>query len=116
MTITGSTLEDKVREQRSEILNLQSQLREANTEIEALRQQLDRTEPTLMWWVQSKVHRQRWMLHRLQRRVVAQRAVLARLDVLGRGLTREEWVELRDTALPSVTEAFQTVGWIPPSE
>lgn len=102
-------LRDKLTAARSEAYDLRA-------EISALQAQLDGNIPKATSWLQWKVWRQRVMLDILNKRVVAQRAVLRRLDVLGRGLTRDEWIALRDTVLPSIEEAFQYEGWVPPKE
>lgn len=52
-----------------------------------------------MQWLQRKCQAQRAALHGLNRRVVAQRAVLRRLAELGMALSPEEWTQLRQAGL-----------------
>lgn len=52
-----------------------------------------------MQWLQRKCHAQRAALQVLNRRVVAQRAVLHRLAELGMALSPEEWTRLRQAGL-----------------
>lgn len=103
------TLRDKLTEARSEVYDLRG-------EVTALRAQLEGDLPKATGWLQWKVWRQRNALSRLQRRVVAQRAVLRRIDELGRGLSREEWIALRDEAKDHEIEAFVAEDWMPPKE
>lgn len=113
MTVIDKTeldvLRDKLTEARSEVYELKG-------EVTALRAQLEGDLPKATAWLQWKVWRQRSALSRLQHRVVSQRAVLRRIDSLGRGLTREEWLTLRDEAEDHETEAFLAEGWVPPKE
>lgn len=75
------------------------ELRELRAERDALRAQLEGDLPRATAWLQWKVWRQRTALDALERRVLSQRRVLRALDERGRGLTREEWLEVR-AALP----------------
>lgn len=52
-----------------------------------------------MQWLQRKCQAQRAALHGLNRRVIAQRAVLRRLAELGMALSPEEWTRLRQAGL-----------------
>jgi hypothetical protein len=71
------------------------ELRELRAERDALRAQLEGDLPRATAWLQWKVWRQRTALDALERRVLSQRRVLRVLDERGRGLTREEWLEVR---------------------
>lgn len=50
-------------------------------------------------WLQTKVAAQKKALRRLDRRVVAQRAVLRKLTDLGYALTFEQWTEVREAPM-----------------
>jgi hypothetical protein len=80
---------------------LQQQLASSQMELEQLRAQLSGEVPESMRWLQRKVNVQRAALHRLQRRVVAQRAVPRALDRLGRSLTPAELAKC-PTATPDI--------------
>ena len=114
MTVTEAQPET-VRLQRA-LRDARLELHETRNERDALQAQLEGNIPAATSWLQTKVWRQRLQLRRLERRVIAQRAVLRRLDELGRGLTYDEWVQLRDTVLPAVGDAFADQGWTPPKE
>ena len=64
-------------------------------------------DPTEQSWLQQKVQAQRVALHRLNIRVVSQRAVLRKLTELGRELSDSEWEELR-VECPKVTDVTTT--------
>lgn len=69
--------------QREEIMSLREDLMIAKANAEG-------DYPTAQSWLQRKVARQRRALHRLNRRVVAQRFELRTVNEMGRGLSVEE--------------------------
>jgi hypothetical protein len=72
-----------------------SEIRELKGEIEALKAQLEGDIPKATAWLQWKCWRQRKALDTLNHKVVSQRFVLRTLEELGRGLTRDEYIEAR---------------------
>jgi hypothetical protein len=75
----------------AEVTALRARLVEVTAERDALRAQLEGDLPEAMRWLQRKVWRQRAALDALNRRVLAQRIVLRKLDELGRSLTTDEY-------------------------
>ena len=65
-------------------------------ELHALREVVAGNIPEAMSWLQMKVDRQKKALDALNRKVVAQRFVLRTQEELGRGLSREEYLEARN--------------------
>jgi hypothetical protein len=61
-------------------------------------------------WLQWKNARQRVALHRLTRRVTAQRAVLRRLAETGREPTDEDWEVIRTSIAADLEDALAEVG------
>lgn len=61
----------------------------------ALQAQLDGNIPSATFWLQHKVDRQAAALDALNRKVITQRFVLRETNRLGRGLTREEYLQAR---------------------
>lgn len=76
-------------------INPDLELRELRAEVGALRAQLEGDLPRATSWLQWKVWRQREELDRLNRRILSQRLALRTLEELGRGLSREEYLEAR---------------------
>ena len=72
------------------------ELRELRAEVDALRAQLEGDLPRATSWLQWKVWRQRAELDRLNRRILSQRLALRTLEALGRGLSREEYLQARE--------------------
>lgn len=68
---------------------------ELQAEIAALRAQLDGDPSISQSFYQRKAYRQRAALDALNRKVVSQRFTLRTLEQLGRGLSREEYLEAR---------------------
>lgn len=115
MTVTEVSELERLRAQLAELRREASSLRLDNDLLTSQLKQEGLPETTR--WLQGKVWNQKWHLRRLERRVVAQRAILRRIEELGRGLTSDEWVELRDTYTEGyVREAWQGEGWVPPKE
>jgi hypothetical protein len=77
------------RDMRQEILELQR-------ERDALLKQIEGDPELSLYFYQRKAIRQRDALDRLNRRVVSQRFQLRTLNELGRGLTKEEFLEARN--------------------
>lgn len=71
------------------------EIRELKLEIETLKAQLEGDIPKATYWLQTKVWRQRKALDNLNRRVVTQRFIIRTLEEMGRGLSREEYLEAR---------------------
>jgi hypothetical protein len=77
--------------------DLREQYLEARGEIIALKQALNGHPDWTASWLMAKVERQRRALDRLTLTVTGQRLALRALNKLGRGLTRQEYVEERAT-------------------
>lgn len=75
--------------------DLRAQIFQLTAERDALRAQLEGNVPKATAWLQHKVWSQRSALDILNRRVVSQRFVLRTLEELGRGLTKEEYLQAR---------------------
>jgi len=83
MTVTDTTMAQRIVELESEVNHL--------------RAQLEGDMPKATGFLQWKVWRQRNALDILNHKVVTQRFVLRTLEELGRGLTREEYIKARDS-------------------
>lgn len=85
---------------RAEAQSLRIELYQAKEHIRLLESRLagEDLDPNRLF---SKIMRQRDALDILNRRVVTQRFQLRSLNEMGRGLTKEEWLELKDKALES---------------
>lgn len=75
--------------------DVETELRELRSEVEHLRAALAGDMPKALMYLQWKCWRQRRELDVLNRRVVSQRFVLRTLEELGRGLSRDEYVQAR---------------------
>ena len=72
------------------------EVKELKDQVRILELQLEGNIPDATFWLQRKVHAQRAALDRLNHKVVSQRFVLRTLEEMGRGLSREEYIEARD--------------------
>lgn len=84
------------------LVTLEERLRQANETISALRCEVGALkaekvgdEQAWRYWYQAKAERQGKALKRLNQRVVNQRFVLSKVNQLGRGLTKEEWLQYK---------------------
>jgi hypothetical protein len=81
---------------RIEISKLKSEVAQLKMEIETLEAQLQGGDiPKATAWLQMKVWRQRKALDALNRTVVTNRFIVRTLNEMGRGLSREEYLEAR---------------------
>lgn len=75
---------------------LRRQLTEMTAERDALRDQLDGNIPAATFWLQTKVHRQRRALDRLDRRNLSLRFALRLLNTIREPVTAAEWTAARE--------------------
>lgn len=76
-------------------IEMRTEIAELKRERDALVQQIAGDPSLSLFFYQRKSLRQSRVLDQLNRRIVNQRFVLRTLEELGRGLSREEWLEAR---------------------